>query len=461
MKQHVYFPHRLNVTDGQHPDTTGDTSTLEALVDEVIGFGADGVILCYNTHKETFFAPGSAREIALRERWDRILDRCDGAGIEVRLLNQELSKSNYGNPVWLPTVAPTGLVYELVKDRRARGEKYSWTLDASSSKTNRLFYPIEVEPFRYYELQLKATSKNASAKLSVIFRRWDEVTQEYSQASYIDLTVGNAKIPFHSLDAGRWEIVVVAKTDVIQVMPVRLVEKVPTAEENYGELDAEEAAFWMPETPAAVMYKCRPTGARMFHCNGPDVSDTAGVWKGFGIAVNQWFYLKGNHSCLRGWKGTNDEPTAWGWSKKLLDEFGSAGEAYAWLCNQYAWLGYTITGEPVLLYGDAFDPNHNGVRLTRTCAGQGGGFETAFAALDDNLPAIFICWGERIADSIQFWANSGKRWWLGIHLSQNNVAEIAALVAALPVDKQPEAVVWFTWDYRLIHGLGAKMDLFR
>ncbi len=461
MNHHVALFHRVNC----YP-IPPDDFTFEQLLEEVIASGAKGTIFSQWSKAWPYYSEGSQSEIALRARINAALSRCDQAGLRVWFETQQLSKFSYGNPCYLPTKIPdpTALVVQnLLTDNLESDKPFFFDLTPSTEPNYRLFYDVVCEPWRYYEFSVYVSCKGHNGKVGGLgFYRFDEDTQQYYNVSGTELKAGYNRIRFHSLDCAKWQFVCFADAYPLRIIPAQLAERLPEAGENIG--TEAEPSFWNCTKP---MYRCRPAEAGSFSCDCPNPANRHALWRGYSLAYQQWEWLLAqNHPCLEGWFGTGDEPSILGYQREVLERFGSAGAAYVDNASNFAEFAYAITGKPALLYSDCFDPHHNGQQFKRANNPAGGGFATAPAALSKDCPAIFLCWNEDNMNSLQksitYWSESGHRWWLALFVEYNNAEAAAAMIAALPADKRPEAVLWFTWDTRLIRAatLQPKFALF-
>jgi len=425
MNHIVWLAHRVNVYEDFGHE-----------LDEVIASGAGGLIMGQWTKKWPYWHDSYVgNEETLRAQVDAALSTCDQAGLRVWMATQELSKvNNRQAPNYLPTIKPNpqSLVFQDFKTlSRERGEPVQRNL----APGGRLFFDFECEPWRYYDFNALVKARDPKARIGTIdfFRYGDG---EYHKVSYKVLEHGFNHIQFHSLDCEKWRAIFFAGDTDLSVVPMFLREQVPEPEEILREA-------------VDNVYRLRPAGdARHFACTAPDLTDKASLWRGYGVAVDQWKWLESlGHPCLEGWFGIGDEPTSVGYQQAF--DGRNAGELFTDHVDEFCRLGKTLTGKDVLIFADPFDPHHNGQQYRRANNPAGGGFANCPSLLRPDIPAIFAVWNEDNAQSLQksvtYWSESGRRWWLAVYIENNDAQAAAAMIAELPDDKKPEAVMWFTW----------------
>lgn len=461
--QIVWLAHRVNVypcTDCDPPDT----ASFETLLDEVIDAGAYGVIMGQWSKKWPYFED-TEDENALKAKIESALDTCDAHGLKVWFHTTELSKiSGVQAPTYYPTITP---------DTSAL-EADTFDVDTVLTPTNYLLkQAFTPDSFRYYDYTYTLSETDNLGDVGTIgFYRYSVEDDEYLHAYHYDLDTldGTYSVRFHALDNEQWEAWFIV-SDTARVTLGTLVERSPDSLEDIGSLSTSDAAFWGSALP---MYKCHiDSGGNGLDCDSPDLSSACALCDGSRIAIQQWNYLKGtSHTCLEGWWGSGDEPQAIGYQRGVLDNWGSAGAAYAHYVGGFCELGRAVTGKDVLVFADAFDYSHNGRQYIRTnnpeSSGDDGGFylskNSAWNVLLDTIPAIYCAWNADVgysylgpgsetrdlAASVEDYSESDRRWWLALYLEYNNTDSAAELIEALPQTDRPEAIMWFTWDMTLV-----------
>jgi hypothetical protein len=433
-----------------------DTTRFKTLLNECIKVDIDGIIMSQYLQSFPYYNEGSNSEKALRSVIDRSLSRCDSAGIKVWFETYSGSKVSYNNNIYYPTrVCNTNskVAYNFFYDNLDNDIHPIWYLTPNTGNNYRLFYNITCDTWRYYEVTFYITCKKKTGSVgSLGFYRYDNDTDRYYHVSHIDIKNGYNRMNVLSLDSDKWQCVVIAGADSISVIPLSMIEKVPDSTEVFGTIDSTESMFWTNYYES--MYKLRPKNTDYFSTSCPDVSNKHGIWGGYNVTYKSWNWLKGlNHPCLEGIVATDDEPTGLGYQYNVLQENGSAGKGFSNNMENFCEFGYVLTGKPVMLWSDPFDPFHNGQKLIRANNPYGGGFSTC--VMNDSTPCIYMVWNEdnmqSLEKSINYWANSGKRWGLALYIEYNNTEQAANYIRALPLNKRPEFIMFFTWKTELIN----------
>jgi hypothetical protein len=459
----VALYHRVNVL--------GDD--FERLLEVVIASGAKIVILSQWSADWPWWGENVANEDALKAKIDAALTRCDQAGMQVYFETAQLSGQPYGNPTYLPTIAPDPIALvtqNFLTDNLESDEPFFFDLTPNTEPDYRLFYDVTCEPWRYYEFSVYISCKGHSGKVGGLgFYRYDEDTQQYYKVSGAELKPGYNRIRFHSLDCAKWQFVFFAGAFPLRIIPAQLAERLPEAGEILAlmgdDTDMDEmGAYWGCNTP---MYKCILKDAGNFSAVNANPENRHKLWNSYLPAIRQWEWLKSrNHPCLVGMFAKNDEP-CFGYQRGVIERWGSVGEAYTEHVETFVELGYAITGQKVLIYSDPFDPHHNGQKYIRANCPIGGGFATAPGALREELPAVFLVWNEdnmqSLQKSITYWSESGREWWLALYSEYNNAQQAAEMIFALPEEKRPKTILIFTWEMGeyTIEKLSAKFAFFK